>query len=131
MKLVHKHICLSLTLSNSLCFKKNDGRPSRGTKWWAFMTHADTCRHECPVHPLNNCQGLCCEKRLRCCHLSPEPEMETGTAKQPAGCICCFSVTHTQSMNNPLSALLSTCCCSLHVFFAEHNRSALPSFCTF
>lgn len=95
MKFVHKHICLSLALSNSICLQKNDDRPSRGMKWWTFMTHADTCRYECPAHPLNNCQGLCCEKRLRCCHLSPEPEMETGTAKQPAGCICYASLTYT------------------------------------
>lgn len=57
-------------------------------------TWMHTCRHECPAHPLNNCQGLRCEKRLGCCHVSPEPEMETGTAKQPAGCICYASLTH-------------------------------------
>lgn len=52
-------------------------------------------------------------KKLRCCHLSPEPEMETGTAKQPAGCICCFSLTYIHrawitlylSYSTPVAAL--------------------------
>lgn len=33
------------------------------------------------------------EKGLLCCHLSPEPAVETGIAKKAAGYICCASLT--------------------------------------
>lgn len=82
---------------------------------WAFITRVHTCRHESPVHPLNNCQGLCCEKSRMLPFIT---RTWNGNGHSKAACwvhLLRLTDIHIQSMNNPLSALLSTCCCSLHV----------------
>lgn len=122
-------IYLSLTLCNSICLKQKmmTGPPgvwSGGHSWHMQIWVSSASTEQLPrVKLWKETQML--PFITRTWH---------GNGHSKAACwvhLLRLTDIHTQSMNNPLSALLSTCCCSLRVFYAEHNRSALPSFCTF